>query len=77
MTTDSYHIDTQYQGEPRRQSRAKRRRSNPLPLLAWADAQPLPMAVRYIRRLTGASPSTARLYAELAGLSINGEQGNG
>jgi len=73
MTTDSYHIDTQYQDGPHRQTRAKRRRKSTLPALAWADAQPLPIAVRYIRRLTGASPSTARLYAELAGLSIAGE----
>ncbi len=73
MTTDSYHIDTQYQDEPRRQPRAKRRRKSSFPLLAWGDAQPLPIAARYIRRLTGASPSTARLYAELAGFSMTGD----
>lgn len=46
---------------------------------AWREAhtsQTLPMAVRYVRRVTGASPSTARLYAEFAGLSIAGEEGN-
>lgn len=46
---------------------------------AWPEAQTswgLPMAVRHVRRLTGAPPSTARLYAELAGLSIAGEEGN-
>ena len=70
MTTDCYHTEPQFQGEP---TRRKRRRPSPLPLLAWADAQPLPIAARYIRRLTGVSPSTARLYAELAGFSMAGD----
>lgn len=76
MTTDCYHNEPQFQGERKRRNRAVCRRQPPLPLLAWADAQTLPIAVRYIRRLTGASPSTARLYAELAGFSMAGENGN-
>lgn len=73
MTTDTYQkaIDLQV--------RQTADRPRLLPLFAWAEAhtsQKLPMAVRYVRRLTGASPSTARLYAELAGLSSSGENGN-
>lgn len=48
-----------------------------LPLFAWSETlspQPLPIAARHIRRLTGVSPSTARLYAELAGFSMTGDR---
>lgn len=75
MTTDSYHIDMQYQGVVRRS--VGRRSASPLPLLVWAEAQPdsiLPLGVRLMQRITGASASTARLYAELAGFSITGER---
>ena len=78
MTTDCYHTELHFQGEPPRRRGTDQRRAS-LPLFAWAEAhtsQTLPMAVRYVRRLTGASPSTARLYAELAGFSMTGEEGN-
>ena len=49
----------------------------PLPLFAWADSvrrRTRPIAVAHVQRLCGVSPSVARLYAELAGLSITGEE---
>jgi hypothetical protein len=44
---------------------------------AWADSvrrRTRPIAVAHVQRLCGVSPSVARLYAELAGLSITGEE---
>jgi hypothetical protein len=51
----------------------------PLPLFLWADSvrrRTRPIAVAHVQRLCGVSPSVAQLYAELAGLSITGEEGN-
>lgn len=39
-------------------------------------SETLPIAVQYVRRLTGAGASTARLYAELSGLLRVGENGS-
>jgi hypothetical protein len=50
-----------------------------LPLFDWADSlrrRTRPIAVAHVQRLCGVSPSVARLYAELAGLSITGDDAN-
>lgn len=44
-----------------------------LPLFDWADSvrrRTRPIAVSHVQRLYNVSPSVARLYAELAGLSV-------
>ena len=50
-----------------------RQATSPLPLFAWADSlrrRTRPIAVAHVQRLYKVTPSTARLYAELAGLSV-------
>jgi hypothetical protein len=59
-----YHIDTKSQSELQI-CRAAVAALTPDPSPA------LPLAVRYVQRLTGAPESSARLIAELAGLSLS------
>ena len=69
MTPNHYQNDQYLQGSPRA--------APPLrPPFAWAESRRPPPAIRHVQRLTGATASTARLYAELAGLSTIGEGGD-
>lgn len=69
MTPNHYQNDPYLQGSTRAALPL-------LPRFAWAEARRLPLAIRHVQRLTGASASTARLIAELAGLSTGEEGGD-
>ena len=66
MTPDSYHIDIRFQGELQTSTPVKQRREG--------SPRAISPAVRHIQRITGAPLSTARLLAELAGLSLSQER---
>jgi hypothetical protein len=59
-----YHIDTEPQPELQIRSAA-------VAAITPAPSTALPLAVRYVQSLTGAPESSARLIAELAGLSLS------
>lgn len=59
-----YHIDTKSQSELYICRAA-------IAALTPDPSPALPLAVRYVQRLTGAPESSARLIAELAGLSLS------
>lgn len=66
MTQNSYHIDIRFQGELQTSTPATQR-----PEGSPGTISP---AVRHVQRITGAPLSTARLIAELAGLSLTQER---
>lgn len=65
-------------GMPKISERRRARNPKPLPLFQWAAFQPANRQIPTLaeRRLlrSGFSPSTAALYASLAGLPVEGDQ---